>query len=183
MATDPNAPFKMRLMNKVYAKAQAQKKAMDPATQLAEYNAAAPGAIRAAYAPAYGDISAQFNPAMTQARASLAENPAAARSGGVGNAINRRLLTGAYGALGRAQAGAAGQGAMGGLDLLGDLIRRRYQSRLEEEAAKRAKKGGGIGGAIGGIVGGIGGSILGPVGAAFGQKIGSKLNPNATYGQ
>jgi len=139
-------------------------------TLMGSYNAAAPGAVRAAYAPAYADISAQFNPTLARARAFLANNPAAGRSGGVGNALNRRLLTGAYGDLTRAQAGTAGQAAMGGLDLLSSLIKQRQQARLDEEAKKRQG-----GGGLGGLVGGLAGSFLGPLGTAAGTSLGSKI--------
>ena len=138
-----------------------------------QYLTAGRAALPQLYAPAYRAISDQTRPQFDAARAYLGANPAAANSG-VANALNNRILTGAYGALagsmGRASAGVA----QGGLDLLGNLIQRRVQARYEAEAEKRKKKGG-VGRALGSIAGAGLGAIGGPALSAVGAKLGSSI--------
>ena len=166
------------LVQKAQNKAVAQNNA-DVNVPYQQYLQQAQAAIPKLYAPAYADISRQFQPQFASARNYLAGNPAQANSG-TGARLNRYLLQGAYGQLGNAMTGATANVQTGGLDLLQSLIKRRMEQRYQERLAKQQK--GGIGGAIGGLLGGVGGAIGGPVLGAIGQKFGSKINPNAIYG-
>jgi hypothetical protein len=96
-----------------------------------------PATVRGAYAPAYADISASVAPQFAAARNYLAANPYAARSGTAAG-LNRRILSEAYGSLTGSMGQAAGRGAAGAQDLLGQLLQRRVQAAYERQAQKRS---------------------------------------------
>lgn len=134
-----------------------------------QYLQAGAAALPKLYAPAYADISRQFEPQFAGARNFLAGNSAMGRSG-QGNKLNRLLLTGAYGQLGDRMAGAAANVQSGGLDLLSQLLQRRVEQRYAERNKKKS-------GGLGGVLGGIAGSVLGPMGSQVGSNLGNKLVP------
>lgn len=109
-------------------------------------------AITQSFAPAFQAVNEQFAPTFRRARASLAANPAFARSGAA-NRLNRTIQGSAVSELARSLAGESAGAARGRLDLINDMIRRRQEARLQQQQEERNRPG--IGGAIGGIVGGI----------------------------
>lgn len=108
----------------------------NPEAQAQAYTAGAAKALPSLYAPAYGAISAQVAPQFDQARNYLAANPYAARSG-VATGLNRRILQGAFGQLGQSFGQTTANAAQGGLDIMGDLIRRRALARYQQQEDKR----------------------------------------------
>lgn len=107
-----------------------------------QYTSQAAKALPSLYAPAYSAISEQVQPQFAQARNYLAANPYAARSG-VANSLNRRILTGAFSRLGQSMGETSAGVARGGIDLMGDLIRRRTEARYaqaQQEREARANK-------------------------------------------
>ena len=152
-----------RLTNKAHTNSQAQVE--QPYQQ---YLTAGKAALPSLYAPAYGDVSRQFAPQFSGARNYLAGNSAMANSG-VGNKLNRLLMSGAYGALTNRMGESAAGVQQGGLDLLSQLLQRRVQARYDEQAKK--KQGSGIGGLVGGIAGAFGGPLLSQAGQNLGSRI------------